>query len=78
LSMGIYYEGGAVIAHKARLLIACGGEGKARAPTFALHTIKCMQVSLFSYSPISVLLRQPLSIKKGYAGAVHNPLGFYR
>jgi hypothetical protein len=25
----------------------------------------------FSYSPISVLLRQPLSIKKSYAGAVH-------
>jgi hypothetical protein len=24
----------------------------------------------FSYSPISVLLRQPLSIKKSYAGAV--------
>ena len=27
LSMGLYYEGGAVIAHKARLLIACGGRG---------------------------------------------------
>jgi hypothetical protein len=26
----------------------------------------------FSYSPISVLLRQPLSIKKSYAGAVHS------
>jgi hypothetical protein len=24
----------------------------------------------FSYSPISVLLRQPLSIKKSYAGAI--------
>ncbi len=47
--MGMYYEGGAVIAHKARLLIACGGEGEARAPTLALHTIKRMQVSL---SPI--------------------------
>ncbi len=44
------------------------GEGEARAPALALHTIKCMQVSL---SPISVLLRQPLSIKKSYAGAVH-------
>jgi hypothetical protein len=28
----------------------------------------------FSYSPISVLLRQPLSIKKSYAGAVHTVL----
>jgi hypothetical protein len=26
--------------------------------------------SSFSYSPISVLLRQPLSIKKSYAGAI--------
>jgi hypothetical protein len=25
--MGMYYEEGAVIAHKARLLIACGGGG---------------------------------------------------
>jgi hypothetical protein len=25
----------------------------------------------FSYSPISLLLRQPLSIKKSYAGAIH-------
>jgi hypothetical protein len=24
----------------------------------------------FSYSPISILLRQPLSIKKSYAGAI--------
>jgi hypothetical protein len=28
--------------------------------------------SSFSYSPISVLLRQPLSIKKSYAGAIHS------
>ncbi len=26
----------------------------------------------FSYPPISVLLRQPLSIKKSYAGAIHD------
>jgi hypothetical protein len=26
----------------------------------------------FSHSPISLLLRQPLSIKKSYAGAIHN------
>jgi hypothetical protein len=25
----------------------------------------------FSHSPISLLLRQPLSIKKSYAGAIH-------
>jgi hypothetical protein len=29
----------------------------------------------FSYSPISLLLRQPLSIKKSYAGAIH-PVNF--
>jgi hypothetical protein len=29
-----------------------------------------MQVPLSPYSPISVLLRQPLSIKKSYAGAI--------
>jgi hypothetical protein len=40
------------------------GEGRARAPTFDPHTIKRMQVPLSPYSPISVLLRQPLSIKK--------------
>ena len=45
-----------------------GGEGEARAPALALHTINCRQVSL---SPISIWLRQPLSIKKSYAGAVH-------
>jgi hypothetical protein len=26
----------------------------------------------FSHSPISLLLRQPLSIKKSYAGAIHH------
>jgi hypothetical protein len=26
----------------------------------------------FSYPPISLLLGQPLSIKKSYAGAIHN------
>jgi hypothetical protein len=26
----------------------------------------------FSYSPISLLLRQPLSIKKSYAGAIQH------
>ncbi len=43
------------------------GEGEARATILVLHTLECMQISL---SPISVLLRQPLSIKKSYAGAV--------
>ncbi len=28
----------------------------------------------FSYPPISLLLRQPLSIKKSYAGAIHSPV----
>jgi hypothetical protein len=28
----------------------------------------------FSYPPISLLLRQPLSIKKSYAGAIHTVL----
>ena len=50
------------------------GEGRARAPTFDPHTIKRMQVPLSPYSPISVLLRQPLSIKKSYAGAIHSPV----
>ena len=61
--------GGSSRIHKARLpLIACGGgEGEARATVLVLHTLKCMQISL---SPISVLLRQPLSLKKSYAGAV--------
>jgi hypothetical protein len=27
----------------------------------------------FSYPPISLLLRQPLSIKKSYAGAIQYP-----
>ncbi len=41
--------GGAVIVHKARLLIACGGEGEGRAPTLVLHTLE-MHVDLsFSY-----------------------------
>jgi hypothetical protein len=30
----------------------------------------------FSYPPISLLLGQPLSIKKSYAGAIHKASGF--
>jgi hypothetical protein len=30
----------------------------------------------FSHSPISLLLRQPLSIKKSYAGAIQGPTDF--
>jgi hypothetical protein len=30
----------------------------------------------FSYSPISLLLRQPLSIKKSYAGAIQKSFVF--
>ncbi len=48
--MGMYYEGGAVIAHKARLLIACGREGKARAPTLALHTINACRFLFLQFS----------------------------
>ncbi len=63
------WRGGGSRIYKARLpLIACGGEGEARATVLVLHTLECMQISL---SPIFVLLRQPLSIKKSYAGAVH-------
>jgi hypothetical protein len=41
--------GGAAIVHKARLLIAFGGEGEARAPVLVLHTLE-MHVDLsFSY-----------------------------
>jgi len=37
--MGMYYEGGgAAIAHKARLLIACGGRGRREHPP--LHYIQ--------------------------------------
>ncbi len=67
--MGTYYEGGAVIAHKARLLIACGGRGGREHPPWPTYNQMHAGFS-FSYSPISVLLRQPLSIKKSYAGAV--------
>jgi hypothetical protein len=69
--MGMYYKGGAVIAHTARLLIACGGGGGG-ASTHPCPTYNQMHAGFsFSYPPISVLLRQPLSIKKSYAGAVH-------
>jgi hypothetical protein len=40
---------GTAIVHKARLLIACGGEGEARATALVLHTFE-MHVDLsFSY-----------------------------
>ncbi len=52
--------------HKARLLIVCGREGEARATVLVLHTFE-MHVDL----SFSVLLRQPLSIKKSYAEAIH-------
>jgi hypothetical protein len=32
----------------------------------------------FSHSPISLLLRQPLSIKKSYAGAIQEPILRYK
>jgi hypothetical protein len=61
--------GGAVMVHRPASY-RVWGEGRARAPTFDPHTIKRMQVPLSPYSPISVLLRQPLSIKKSHAGAI--------
>ncbi len=69
-----YWGGGAVMVHRPASY-RVWGEGRARAPTFDPHTIKRMQVPLSPYSPISVLLRQPLSIKKSYAGAIH--IGIY-
>jgi hypothetical protein len=51
LSMGMYYEGGAVITHKARLLIACGGGGRFASthpcPTYnQMHTVCKMDLIL--------------------------------
>jgi hypothetical protein len=68
--MGMYYEGGG--SHSTQgppsYRVWGGGEG---ASTHLCPTYNQMHAGLsFSYSPISVLLRQPLSIKKSYAGAV--------
>ena len=60
--------GGAVIVHKARLLIAWGGRGEARAPVLALHTIKRHVGFSFSY----LRFAEAASFdKKSYVGAVH-------
>ncbi len=76
--MGMYYEGGAVIAHKARLLIACGGGGGEGASTHPCPTYNQMHAGFsFSYPPIFVLLRQSLSIKKSYVGAVHTSISVF-
>ncbi len=71
--MNVLLGGGAVMVHRPATY-RVWGEGRARAPTFDPHTIKRMQVPLSPYSPISVLLRQPLSIKKSYAGAIQTLL----
>ncbi len=64
--------GGKQDTHRAAILLSCvGGEGEARATVLVLHTLKYMQISL---SPISVLLRQPLSIKKSSAGAAQTQI----
>ena len=49
--MGTYYEGGAVIAHKARLLIACGGRGgREHPPLTHIQSNACRFLFLlFSY-----------------------------
>ena len=51
------------------LLSRVGGRGRREHPPLSYMHLKCMQISL---SPISVLLRQSLSIKKSYVGAVQN------
>ena len=63
-----YGGGGAVIVHKVRPLIACGGEGEARAPTFVLHTLG-MHVD-FSFSYLRFAEAVSFDIKKSYAGAI--------
>ena len=60
--------GGAVIVHTARLLIACGGKGEARAPTLVLHTLG-MHVD-FSFSYLRVAEAVSFDIKKSYIGAI--------
>ncbi len=49
--MGTYYEGGAVIAHRARLLIACGGRGgREHPPLTHIQSNACRFLFLlFSY-----------------------------
>ncbi len=70
LSMGMYYEGGG--SHSTQgppsYRVWGGGEG---ASTHPCPTYNQMHAGFsFSYPPISVLLRQSLSIKKSYVGAV--------
>jgi hypothetical protein len=60
--------GGAVIVHKARLLIACGGEGEARAPALVLHTFEMHADLSFSYLRFAEAVS--FDIKKSYVGAV--------
>ncbi len=68
--MGTRGGGEAGRVHKARLLIACGGEGEARANVLVLHTFE-MHVDLsFSY----LRFAEAASFdKKSYAEAVHPP-----
>jgi hypothetical protein len=68
--MGMYYEGGG--SHSTQgppsYRVWGGGEG---ASTHPCPTYNQMHAGFsFSYPPISVLLRQPPSIKKSYIGAV--------
>ncbi len=73
IGLFVYYErGGAAIVHPGPPLIACGKEGvKGGCAYPPLTHIQSMHAGFsFSYPPISLLLRQPLSIKKSYAGAI--------
>ncbi len=70
--MGMYYGGGSHSTQGPPSYRVWGGEGEARAPTLALQSYIQSNACRFLFSPISVLLRQPLSIKKSYAGAVQS------
>jgi hypothetical protein len=62
--------------HPGPPLIACGRGGVRGGCAYPpLTHIQSMHAGFsFSYTYISLLLRQPLSIKKSYAGAIHSPV----
>jgi hypothetical protein len=61
--------------HPGPPLIACRRKVRGGCAYPPLTHIQSMHAGFsFSYSPISLLLRQPLSIKKSYAGAIQTPI----